>query len=130
MFYLNARRLFTSANVAITNLDVTNGVAVNTAAIQVDKNGGFFTLLATENKAGGAGDVDIYPEYSIDGTNWYRAYTTSGGTLTQESNVVTALQNVSRWVVFTARLAKYIRFVIDPDADSTVTLDFIYSEEN
>lgn len=129
MYFINKRRLLTSAGAAITNLALTNTVAVNSEAIPIDRNVGFASLLVKEDKAGGAGDVDIYPEYSLDGTNWYRAYTTSGGTLTQEDGIVTALQNVTRWIVFTPRLAKFMRIVFDPDADSQITADLLYAEE-
>lgn len=129
MYFVNDQRLATAAGVAITALDMANGVAVNSKSYKVNRNVGFFTLLVTESKAGGTGDVDIYCEYSLDGTNWYRANTTSAGVLTQEANIVTTLQAASKWIVFTARLAKYVRFVFDPDADSQVTADFIYQED-
>lgn len=130
MYFVNSKRLNNAAGAPITALAMANTVAVNSEAIKVDHNVGFFVLLVKEDIAGGAGDVDIYAEYSIDGTNWHRVNTTSGGTLTQEANIVTTLQNATKWIVFTARLAKYVRFVFDPDADSQVTADFIYQEDS
>ena len=83
-----------------------------------------------EDKSGGAGDVDIYVEYSDDGSTFYRTYTTDlAGTITVEGNLVTALQNVTRRIIHTARLAKYVRYVFDPDADSRITADITYQEE-
>lgn len=137
MFSVN-RRVLTgdavdspSANqkVLISNMDVANTVKTYSEAINVEKNVGFFSMLITENKGGGAGDVDVYLEYSWDATNWYRVNTTSSGALTQESDVVTTLQNVTKWIVVTARLAKYVRVVIDPDADSRVTVSLAFQEE-
>lgn len=130
MLFTNVHRLNNSSGAAITSLDLTSGVAVNSEAIKVDHNVGFATLLVKEDKSGGAGDVDIYAEYSIDGSNWYKGYTTSGGTLTVDDNIVTTLQNVTRWIIFDVRLAPYMRIVFDPDANSRVTADLIYQEEN
>jgi hypothetical protein len=130
MYFVNFKRLLNSAGATITDLLLTSGVAVNSEAIKVDKNVGFLVLLIKENKAGGAGDVDIYAEYSDDATTWYRTYTTDlAGTITQEGNIVTTLQNVTRRIVVTARLAKYVRFVFDPDADSQITADVTFQED-
>ena len=113
----------------VEDLAVSNGIMVTSDSISVRGNVGFATLLVTEEKAGGAGDVDIFAEYSTDNSTWNKAYTTSAGTLTVDSNIVTALQNATRWIVFTPRLAPYIRFTFDPDADSQVTAELIYQEE-
>lgn len=132
MYIVNVLPLRTSADVAISSLDMSNGVAVNSMPIKVSANVGFGVLLVTENKAGGAGDVDIYVEYSDDDatpTNWNKAYTTSSGALTVDANIVTTLQNVTRRIVFDIRMARWVRFVFDPDADSTVTAKFSYQEE-
>ena len=129
MYFVNAKRLNNAAGAAITALAMSNGVAVNSEAIRVNRNVGFFILRVTEDKSGGAGDVDIYAEYSDDGTNWDRVYTTSAGVLTRDANFVPTLQNVTRRLVFTARLANFVRFVFDPDADSQITADLIYQED-
>lgn len=130
MYFVNNRRLNNAAGATITDLLLSNGVAVNSEAIKVDKNVGFFVLTITENKVGGAGDVDIYAEYSNDGVTFNRAYTSDlAGTITQEGNIVTTLQNVTRRIVFTARLASYVRLVFDPDADSKITADLTYQED-
>lgn len=119
-----------SSNDLISSYALTSGAAVQSKTIRVKDNIGFITLLVTEDIAGGAGDVDIYAEYSTDGTNWYRPYTSDmAGTITIEGNIVTALQNVTRWIVFTARLAPYMRIVFDPDANSEVTAVIVYQED-
>lgn len=118
------------SNSVVEDLSLTNGVKVTSDSIRVRGNVGFATLIVTEDKTGGAGDVDIFAEYSSDNSNWYQSYTTSSGTLTVDSNIVTGLQNASRWIVFTPRLAPYVRFTFDPDADSQVTAELIYQEED
>ena len=132
MYLVNFGRLVNAATkLAITNLAITNGSAITSQSVKIDKNVGFLVLLVTENRAGGMGDVDIYAEYSDDNVTFYRPYISDlAGTITVEGNIVTALQNVSRRIHFTARMAKYVRFVFDPDADSTITADLSFQEEN
>lgn len=115
----------------ISAYTLTSGAAVNTAAVPVEGNLGFATLVITENQGGGTGDVDIYAEYSYDGTNFSRAYVSDmAGTTTIEGNIVTALGNVTnRWIVFTARMAPYMRIVFDPDANSTITARLIFNRD-
>lgn len=137
MYFTNSRRLTADGvdspagnrNKEITALAMALGVKTYSEKINVERNVGFFTLLVTEAHGGSSGDVDIYVEYSLDGTNWYRASTTAAASLTQEADLVDTLQNVTKWIVFTARLAKYVRVVFDPDADSVVTADFTFQED-
>lgn len=131
MYFVNAKRLNNSAGAPITNLALTSGVAVNSEAIKVDKNVGFMVLTVTENHGGATGDVDIYAQYSDDGTTWYNAYTSDmAGTITVEGNIVTTLQNVTRRIIHTARLARFVRYVFDPDADSIITADVTFQEDS
>lgn len=121
-----SKRLRTSADVVITSLAIANAATVYTEAIPIDDNAGFLAILATEDKSGGAGAVGISAEYSLDGTTFYPVYTTSGGTLTADSAIVTTLTNVSRYIQGTARLGKFIRLKIVAAADSQLTLDIIF----
>jgi hypothetical protein len=128
-FFVEEVTLKDTSGTEISAYALTSGSAVYTTPIQVYKNVGFMSLLVIENKAGGAGDVDISAEYSLDGTNFYTAYYTDlDGTLSAEGNIVTALGNVSRWIVYPPKLSKFIRFKLDPDADSQITLTMIYQE--
>ncbi len=136
-FPASARQYATSGtilnDVTGTSLDdfaLTSGSAVYTEAVNVTNNIGFASLLITEDKSGGAGDVDISIEYSEDGKNFYTAYTTNGsGTLTAEGLIVEGLQNVTRWIILPIRMAKFIRLKLDPDANSEVTVRFIYLKD-
>ncbi len=120
-----------AAGAAITDLLLSTGVAQYSEAILIEHSVGYASLLITENRAGGAGDVDIYAEYSMDGTNWYRPYISDmAGVITIEGNIVTTLQNVTRWIVFTLRMAKYMRFCFDPDANSTITAKLVFELES
>ncbi len=119
-----------STGTSLSDFALTSGSAVYTEPIDLINNVGFATLLITEDKAGGAGDVDVSLEYSEDGKNFYTAYTTNGsGTITAEGNIVTALQDVTRWIILPVRMAKYLRIKLDPDANSQVTVRFIYLKD-
>jgi len=124
------RSLKDAAGTAISSYALTSGAAVYSETLSIKDNVGFTTLVITEDIAGGGGDVDISAEYSIDGTTWYTAYTSDMvGALTAKENLVTALQNVSRWIVHTARVAPYLRYKFDPDANSQITASMIYQRD-
>lgn len=129
MFGINSRVLNDSAGTLMSAYNITSGQTKYSETLRVERSAGFMSLLATESKAGGAGTVDIHAEYSIDGTNFYRAYTTSGAALTLEDKIVAAMQNVTRWIVINARIARYMRFAVLANADSQVTLAVAYAEE-
>jgi hypothetical protein len=119
-----------SSGTALSDYSLTSGVAVFSESILVDDNIGFTSLLIQEDQGGGTGDVDISVQYSMDGTNWHTAYTSDmAGTITAEGNIVTGLQNVTRWIVHTSRLAKWMRYKFDPDANSEITAIFIYQRD-
>lgn len=119
-----------SSGTDISSYALTSGSAVQSKRVRTVDNAGFMVLLVTEAISGGTGDVDIYMEYSIDGTNWYRPYVSDmAGTISVEGNVVTALQNVTRYIVLTPRLAPYARVVFDPDANSEITAYMIYQRD-
>ncbi len=117
----------------LTDYSLTSGSAIYSSTIDTQHNAQYSTLLITENKAGGAGDVDVSVEYSIDGTNWYSAYRhatvdSSGfvGPIMKDGDVVTGLQNSTRWIVYTPRAGRYVRYKFDPDADSKITATHIF----
>lgn len=116
-----------AAGTAMSDYALTSGSAVYSEIIDMERNAGFVALLVTEDKSGGTGDVDISVEYSVDKTNWYTVYTSDMyGTITAEGNVATALGNITRWIAFTSRITRYMRYKFDPDADSQVTVTHIY----
>lgn len=126
-----------ASGTALTDYALTNGVAVYSEPILVNGNIGFASILVTEDKAGGAGDVDISAEYSVDGVNFYPAYQSDmDGTITLEGVtsggglIVEALQNVTRWIAYTSRLSVWMRYKFDPDADSQITVKHIFQSES
>lgn len=125
------RLLEDAAGTSISDYALTAATAVYSESIKIYDNVGFSTLLITEDIAGGAGDVDISVQYSVDGSNWYTAYTTDmAGIIIAEGNLVTALQNVTRWIPHSVRLSVWMRYMFDPDANSQITAYNIYQWEN
>ena len=122
-----SKRLRDSSDVVMTDYAIANAATVYTEAVPVQDNGGYMALLAVEDKAGGAGSVSITPEYSNDNTNFYSVYSTSAGVLTVDPAIVSALANQTRYIQFTPRLSKWVRFKIVAAADSEVTLDIIWA---
>jgi hypothetical protein len=109
---------------------MASGTGIYTAPIVVDKNVGFTTLYVDGRCNSCTTDVDISAQYSMDGVNFYTAYTTNmDGTITAEGNIVTALGNVERWIVVPVRMAKFMRFLFDPDAASTIRAELIYQQQ-
>ena len=129
----------TTGGQALIDYSLTSGLAITTDTVVMKGNVGFATLVVKENKAGGAGDVDIYPIYkltddaaTIDTSDWSRAYTSDmAGTATVEGNIVTALGDTSneRLIVFTVRMSPFIKIVFDPDAASQITATLSWQEE-
>lgn len=122
-----SHRMRDSSNTLMTSYAITSGATIYTEALPIPDNGGYLSLLAVEDKAGGAGSVSISAEYSVDGTTFYTVYTSSGGTLTADSAIVTTLANSSRYIQATARLGKFIRLKVVASADSQVTLDILWA---
>jgi len=122
----------TNATTLFDTESMTSGSAEESAGVKVRHNVGFATLLVTEDIAGGAGDVDIYAEYSQNNTApWSRVQISNmSGTLTTEGNIATAFGNESdARIVFTVRMGNWIRIVFDPDANSTIDATLIFLED-
>lgn len=127
--FCKTQRLKDSSGVALTDYAISASATVYTQAFPVQDNVGYLSILVVEDKAGGAGDVEISAEYSVDGTNFYTVNTTSAGTLAPESPVADSVSNETAWIQHTARLAKYVRYKIVAAANSEVTFDVIYQQD-
>jgi len=106
----------------IKNYSLTNGTAVNTAGIDMRNNAGFDSMVFLSH--GGSDDVDLSWEVSYDNQNWYSPVDVDNTSLV---TTITAL-SADRWIELNTALAPWLRFVLDPDADSTVSLVHITRE--
>lgn len=119
-----------SSGTVFTDYALTSGAAVYSETLNLKKNAGFVAIRITEDKSGGTGDVDVSAEYSVDGVLWDTVYTSNmNGTITAEGNIMTALQNVRRRINHTTNITTYMRYKFDPDADSQITVFFIYLQD-
>lgn len=125
-FDVLTKRVNNSNGSALTNFVMTAASTVTTETILQRNNVGFSSILATENASSGLGSVSIISQYSNDGVNFYTPYTTSGGVLTADSNIVTTLASATRLIAYTPRLGQYTRFQIVSGAASQITLDYWY----
>lgn len=107
---------------AISSYSLGGSGYVTTAAIESDQFEGFSSIIVNSSAS-----TNIYYQLSMDGATWYDPYTTDGSTLTSAGSVVATL-NSNRWIVFTARLAKYCRFIFKANSASTISADMIYLE--
>lgn len=111
----------------VSSYALTNGTAVYSDPIRAKYSNGYAALLVL--CTGGSDDVDITFEVSLDGTNWYVPYTADGTSLTDAGGIVIAL-TASRWMDISSRIriAPWVRFKLDPDANSTVTAYYLQQE--
>ena len=101
---------------------LTSGTAYYTDSIKVRSSRGFSALLVL--LTAGGDDVDISFQTSLNGIDWYTPVNTAGAAL---GTIYTTLA-ASAWIVFSPQVTRYIRFLLDPDANSTVTAQYIQQE--
>ena len=123
------------AGTEISSYSLTSGNAITSETLTVGANGGFSAIIINEAIAGDAGDVDVYVEYSLDASTWYRAYESDmEGTITAEGLIVEALGNTDGatpeegFIIYTPRPAPFMRYKFDPDANSEITARHMFIE--
>lgn len=132
MKFVNAKRLNDNAAspAAMTSYAIASGATAYSETIDVDDNTGFAVLTLGEAHSGATGSITAHAEYSDDGVTFYQAYTCDfSGTVTVEGNIVAAFSNVTRRIVHTVRLARFMRYAFIAATDSVITADFAYQEE-
>ena len=100
-----------------------SGTPFYTDAIDIKYSDGYAALLMVI-AATGSPDLDISMQVSEDNVSWYTPYNSSGA---DASAIATAL-TADRFQALSLPLASYLRFKIDPDADTTLTLKYITKE--
>lgn len=99
---------------------VTGSSPYYTDAIDVRSSTGYASLLVLTNAS-----IDVAFEISEDGTNFYDPKDTSGNSLGAMASTLSA----NRWIVFSPRLANYMRFKLTINSNATVSLKFLQSSE-
>lgn len=103
---------------------IPSGATVTSDSIYQNGNLGFLSL-ATQI----SGTVAITYQVSYDNTNWWTPYTTSSGTLTAAGTIATSI-TANRWIVSTAVMAPYMRFIYASTGASTITADTLWQDES
>jgi len=121
---------------ALLDYSLTSGAAKYSSTIDTQHNAGSAAILITEDKAGGAGDVDVSVEYSVDGSNWYTPYMpqlyasatldTSTGTIHEGGVLAEAIGNNTYWIKYNPEASRFLRYKFDPDADSEISATHIF----
>lgn len=106
----------------VKDYGLTSGAAEYTDAIKTNHSTGTASLLVLCK--GAADDVDLSFEVSLNGKAWHTPCDTAGNSL---ANIRTAVTS-DQWIVFQPQMANYLRFKIDPDANSTITMYYIHQE--
>lgn len=112
-----------SAGTSIAAYTVTG--QKTSAAFKTRDNVGFMTLVL--DISGGA--ILVTHQVSLDGVTWYAPSTTDGTTLTSAPSVVSNL-STSSWIIMTARMAPFIRFIFSQVSGTPViTAKVVYQSE-
>ena len=107
-----------SSTVVYTNAIDISGAATDKAA-----------LIITENVTGGSGDVDLSAQYSIDGVTFYDPYLTTSGTWYAEGVIAETITATTIYLEHDLHAAPFMRYKIDPDAASQITVKQILQYE-
>jgi hypothetical protein len=116
----------TYGGVNLNGYSIPNNNVVTSDSVYQSGNEGFLAL-ATQIDASGA--VGITYQVSYDNINWWTPYTTSGGTLTAAGTIATTM-TANRWIISTAVLAPYMRFIYTATANSHITADTLWQDES
>lgn len=103
---------------------ISSGATVTSDSVYQTGNLGFLAIVTQVN-----GTVGITYQVSYDNNTWWTPYTTSAGTLTAAGNIATSI-NANTWIISTAVLAPYMRFIYSSTGASTITADTLWQDES
>lgn len=116
--------VLTTGGTSISSYAVTSLNDVTTDGILNKGNVGFAALIIETDVS-----MSISQQVSNDNTTFYSPNTTDGTDLTTADTVVSNMTAADRWIILTARMGKYVRFVITPIGNGTITLTYTWQEE-
>lgn len=114
----------TISGVAVNAYAIGSGVTVTSDSVYQTGNLGFLALATQVS-----GNVGITYQVSYDNINWWTPYTTSSGSLTAAGTIATSITS-NTWIVATAVLAPYMRFIYASTGSSTITADTLWQDES
>lgn len=122
-----------AANIIVSKVTPTiSGVALSGTALVTGSSPYYTDAIDTRNNRGYANliilstaSIDVAQEVSEDGATFYDPKDTNGTSLGAIQSGVAS----NKWVVFTSRMANYVRFKITINSNSTVSLTYFQSAE-
>lgn len=122
---VNVRTLRAATNdMLISSYPIASGATVTSDSIRQSNNEGFANIDMSIS-----GSVTISVQVSPDGVNFEDPYTTDGSTLTSAAQIASAV-TADRWIIYTAKMAPYIRYKFVAGSASTITARHIHQEDN
>lgn len=103
---------------------IGSGITVTSDAVYQSGNVGFSDLALNVS-----GNINVSTQVSKDGVTWWTPNVTDGTTLTSAGGVATAVTS-DKWIVLTAKLAPYVRFVFASTGSSTITAAYLWQDQN
>lgn len=114
----------TIGGVAVNAYAIGSGATVTSDSVYQNGNLGFLSL-ATQV----VGNVSINYQVSYDNLIWWTPNTASSGTLTPAGTIANSITSNS-WIISTAVLAPYMRFIYQSTGSSTITADALWQDES
>lgn len=103
---------------------IGSGQTITSDSVYQSGNEGFLALVTQVS-----GTVGINYQVSYDNVNWWTPNTTSSGTLTSAGVIATSISS-NTWIIATAVLAPYMRFIYNSTGASTITADTLWQDES
>jgi len=122
MKYLISEHMLSVGGTKVDAYSLTLGTGVYSDGILNFYNTGHAGLLF--ESLSGTDDVDISFQVSQDNIKWWDPVDTNGTSL---GSIYTAAGS-DLYIAFSPLAAKYIRFFLDPDANSIVTVRYLFQE--
>jgi len=117
-------KILTTSGTSLSSYTTTN-TTITTDAVYHKGNVGFASLVINSTVP-----VTISQQVSDDNTNWYDPYTTNGLVLASADTVVSNQAAANRWIVLTANMSKYVRFKIHTIGVGTITVKYVWQDED
>lgn len=114
----------TIGGTAVNAYVISSGATVTSDSLYQPGNLGFLSLATKVS-----GNVSISYQVSYDNVTWWTPYISSSGTLTSIGTIVSSI-TADSWIISTAVLAPYTRFIYASTGSSTITANALWQDES
>ena len=109
----------------INNYVFASGATITSDSLYQTGSLGYNSSAIATQVSGGS--VKISFQVSYDNITWFTPYTTSGGTITSITNLVTSL-SANSWIYYQYQFAPYIRFIFQATGTPTITAEALWQD--